>query len=776
MKLASRLRRSFRVFLNRISVRIALVFILLLVPLSLVEVLSIRSQLDREFTREAENLAGTVSRVYEQVLNVLDHAVGVLQTAAGNEAMSPTGGPDTTRELERLHRQFPRFTNLSTVDRDGYIRASSTGLPESVFVGDSENIRTAMQDASVGFSRLSYGVITGMPTVVVSYPLTGDDGTVEGTINAGIDLTWLSFFLDTITGPDEHLVSLIDGSGEIFAINRAADFGAGDFIPPDLQSEFLALARQPGQVNVVGGNGLTSAMASARDLPGIPGNASIVAAIAVSRVQAAAISDVRNRIITLVLTLFGTLVVAWFVTRWLILRPLDALQEAVQKVTAGNLSDAIISNTVLHEFEPFRYVFNDMARELSVYRQTLEQRIQERTRQYEAAAEEARMANEAKDDFLASMSHEIRTPLNGLLGMLQLVHTDSLSSEDAEYVALARESGSHLLTLMNDLLNLARLERGAVELDNQSFDVPRLVERLVREFRLDAQQKGVELTLDTACTEPLHEVHGDRTRTRQVLSNLIGNALKFTERGYVRVHVVCEPVPPRHVRYRISVEDSGQGIPADKIDQIFERFAQAERFIARRHGGAGLGLAISRHLARLMGGDIRATSTIGEGSTFTAELVFETQEDTVSDVPAAQDAPEKEIRPGLSVLVAEDDRISRIVLQHMVERLGHTVDTVESGSDAMKRLEERAFHLVLADIQMPGMSGIDLLRAIHARSPQGSAEPPKVVAVTGHVMPGDREGLLQAGMDGYLSKPVETERLAALIAELFPESARPIEE
>jgi CheY-like chemotaxis protein len=257
------------------------------------------------------------------------------------------------------------------------------------------------------------------------------------------------------------------------------------------------------------------------------------------------------------------------------------------------------------------------------------------------------------------------------------------------------------------------------------------------------------------------------------LSNLVGNALKFTDEGHIRLRISCEDIPPLHVRYRIDVEDTGPGIAPDKVEQIFERFTQADRFTAHRHGGAGLGLAISRHLARLMGGDIQVTSTPGEGSTFTVELLFETQAEPAAAARADIVSRPNSTRTSLSILVAEDEKISRLVMQRMIERLGHEVETVGSGADALARLEERAFHLVLADIQMPGMSGIEMLHEIRARTPTENGPGPKVVAVTGHAMPEDRTMLLQEGMDGYVSKPVDAEHPSALIDELFPESASP---
>lgn len=369
------------------------------------------------------------------------------------------------------------------------------------------------------------------------------------------------------------------------------------------------------------------------------------------------------------------------------------------------------------------------------------------------AKSRAEVANQAKSDFLAMISHELRTPLNAILGMTQILKTRGLSTEVDEYVDIISSAGTSLLSLVSDILDFARLEAGKLSFFKEPFDLAELFTQNVHSLQYLAREKGLELSLDWPEDLP-HLVYGDANRVRQVLVNLVNNAIKFTESGQVKVVVTAAPPENEKIQYTVQVIDTGIGMEANKLATIFEKFSQIDSIYHRKHGGIGLGLAIAKQLVEAMGGNISVQSEIGKGSTFTFTLALQLQaivgmqretSASVHDVVNFQKYPMK-------VLMVEDNIINQKIARIILEDFGCTVDVIDNGKEVLEKIPElSAYHLILMDVGLPDISGFEIVSRLR-QEPSLQTKP--IVAMTAHVLENDRQKAYESGMNKIIAKPI----------------------
>ncbi len=378
------------------------------------------------------------------------------------------------------------------------------------------------------------------------------------------------------------------------------------------------------------------------------------------------------------------------------------------------------------------------------------------------SAERANAASQAKSNFLANMSHEIRTPMNAIVGLTDLLQRGVPIEQQRLFFKTMETSAAQLMGLINDLLDISKIENRNIALDSTPFSLEKLLSEVTSMNAVQAQRRGIDLVNDYTCGKDF-TVHGDPLRLKQILMNVVGNAVKFTEKGSVRINTRCH-VRGTDVDIVIDVTDTGIGIPPDKLESIFNEFYQGDASITRRYGGTGLGLSITRTLLELMGGDITVASTPGKGSTFTIMLTLPAYTPNRNE-NASGNASALHTGSG-NILLVEDNPANILVASSIIETLGYDCTVAASGQDAIELVERdgNKIDVVLMDIQMPGMDGFGATAQIRALEKKNGLKRMPIIGVTAHALIGDREKCLAAGMDDYLSKPFRMEELHAALS------------
>ncbi|MDI9371050.1 MAG: response regulator [Synergistaceae bacterium] len=478
-----------------------------------------------------------------------------------------------------------------------------------------------------------------------------------------------------------------------------------------------------------------------------------------------------------------TLVSGLMLSAW-ICRPLSDLLHFAQAITRGDWRAPPMLDRE-DEVGELSRSFGIMADQLSEAFTGLEQKVRERTveleeknrelavakAESESLAEMTAEASRAKSAFLASMSHEIRTPMSAVLGLSDLLMDTQMTDEQREYVSLVQSSAESLLEIINDILDLARVEAGRMSIERAPFGLRPLVEQVAAIMRAQAEKKGLEVVVLLGEDLP-DSLIGDSAKIRQVLTNLAGNAVKFTHTGLVEIDVSCEGRKGDDLLVAFSVRDTGVGIPGEEMDRLFEPFTQLDDRTARRYGGTGLGLSISMSLARMMDGGISVESEVGRGSLFKFTVPLSSHRGEITE--QQEDVPERTPPREGSVLLAEDNVIGAKVATTMLKKAGLVVRHAENGLEAVELWRHEKFDLILMDCEMPEMDGFEATRVI--RSEEGEGESVPIVALTAYAMKGDRERCLEAGMTDYMTKPLRSGRLDEILSLYLDERAEPADE
>ena len=462
--------------------------------------------------------------------------------------------------------------------------------------------------------------------------------------------------------------------------------------------------------------------------------------------------------------------------------PIENLLRTITTVASDkNLSHRAVrtSNdelgTLVNEFNAMLDKLQDYDHELTDYRLDLERLVIERTRNLESAINEAKAADQAKSDFLATMSHEIRTPMNAVIGFAGLLKQTTLNEIQAEYVHNINSSTESLLTIINDILDFSKIEAGKLSLEESDFILKNEIDDIHALFIPKIEEKGLSLNIEIDSSLPL-ALYGDASRLRQILVNLLANAIKFTEQGHIKltIDLIDKPVQPnQEISLRIIIEDTGIGITEEQQAQLFQPFQQGDASITRQYGGTGLGLVITQRLVTMMNGSIALNSTLGQGTSFIVTLCIHTAKEPdkirarESNLKIISDSTNNQSNhsslSNLSVLVVDDNVMNLKVASTFLNNEGAKVTSVESGHEALLKAEKSQFNLILMDLEMPGMSGIETATKI--RQLEQYTDDTPIIALTAHAFPDIRKQVQDAGMNDLLAKPYKPEQLFSIISK-----------
>lgn len=702
--------------------------------------------------------------------------------------------------LDTYGRTYQGFLSMIAVDSTGTVLSSFRANPPfkkyvGLKVDDRDYFRSPM---ATGKSYIS-GVFLGRgfgsdPIVSISAPVHNRHGRVIGIVQGSLDPKRFAAFDRVDAGSEALGLIVVDQVGHIVYARASKGYRVLQSLEDDPLSEVVNGSRDNHTTTYVhapaSGTGAEPFVAAVATSPGAGWR--VVVEQSLRRVR----TDAEDFFVAVMGAMLGALLIAFLVASAMasrVTQPLERLVRAIANFAAtgdtpprvpvpGNSPREVLALVDHFERMAARLVSShaELRRALAEGEETndelqrllahLDDLVRVRTEALTAATARAEEASEAKSRFLATMSHEIRTPLNGVVGVLEILMDGELTDEQRGRAQLVRQSADALLALLNDILDYSKIEAGRLTLESKDFDLQELARGVTTLASAGVRNAATQVSITIDPDAPRH-VRGDPLRIRQVLLNLIGNAVKFTVEGTVRVRVRNGGADATTSRLRIEVSDTGIGIAPERLQQLFERFSQADASTTRNFGGTGLGLAICRDLVHLMGGDIGAESTPGKGSTFWFTLTLERAEDPVDVTPVDRTTPVTatdtvRVTRKASVLIVDDNPVNRFVLEAMLSRQGHESTQAADGAEAVRRATEGAFDLILMDCQMPVMDGAEATRHIRSLVPlpgQRTMPDVPIIAVTAGGTAEEREACMQAGMNAIVIKPIKAEQLYSLL-------------
>jgi signal transduction histidine kinase/ActR/RegA family two-component response regulator len=772
-----------------------LVALLPVVVLSAATAQLLAAQQEAEGTSQLTAIA-TARR--DRIQEFVESHVAVMETLASSlsHETDPVRRQSLIADYPRFH---PTFDHITIVDGRGTVLESTRAFAaDSALlvrgVSDREYFRAATTTRRTAISDViaSRADAGAPPTVVIATPYLGRQGEVAGVACGILSLEYFTRLVRQNGSMPDLTITILDQRNRvIIASQQTHRRGLDDLTSdPALASPDSIDAGVHEYARGRPDGGREDFLVALADVPGTGWRVLVENPVIGLRLQ-----STRYYALTLALiaaALGGTVFVAHRFSS-AVTRPLEELVTIVRNVTAQNApvpgpetggrtaTNPLAEVATLIEdvdtmqrrlgdsYEQLRQALaqrEQINSELQVMTTDLDRKVRERTSELLAAKGLAEEASRAKSEFLANMSHEIRTPMNGIIGMTDLALMTPLSDTQRDYLQTVRDSAESLLVIINDILDFSKIEAGKLEIIAVDFSLRTLLGDTLKPMSLRAEEKQLRLTVDVGADVP-DDLVGDPVRLRQVLVNLVSNALKFTDKGEILVRVVhdLESTPASRAALHFSVVDTGIGIPVDKQVAIFQAFTQADGSTTRLYGGTGLGLSISWQLVSLMGGQIQVESTPGRGSAFYFSITLPLASAPVAAKPATAPVESVVVAKPLRVLVAEDNVVNRTLAEHLLRRRGHQPITVVNGREAVDALEKGSVDVVLMDLQMPEMDGFEATAAIRARERETGTRIP-IVALTAHAMEGDRQRCLDADMDGYVSKPIDATELFSVIDQV----------